>query len=209
MRGPPLLSVRAVSFAKESGGKHWIRYGYEDLAGLAGGSGAYLQNQMQNSTPNQSVKLLLASGDVKKAGEEKVRGVATTHYSGTVNVADLAGRTSGLTAAQADSQRKQLTQAGVDTEQSRRCSASGAARAAPPVRPVRERDGRRSRGRTPPGARDCARPHGRRQARGAVTTGGRGRICLAAIRSRTLLEKPKTAGRCRVLSRGHGGRRIR
>jgi hypothetical protein len=103
-------------FAAQAGGKHWIRYGYDDLAKMAGGSGAYLKDQMQNTTPNQSVKLLLASGDVKKVGEEKVRGENTTHYSGTVNVADLATKNSNLTESQIADLKKQLTQAGVTTE---------------------------------------------------------------------------------------------
>ncbi|MFF4251052.1 hypothetical protein ACFY1L_07600 [Streptomyces sp. NPDC001663] len=103
-------------FAEQAGGKHWIRYGYDDLADLGGSSGAYLKDQMQNTTPNQSVKLLLASGDVKKVGTEKVRGVNTTHYSGTVDVADLAGKNSNLTASQLAGLKKQLTQAGVSTE---------------------------------------------------------------------------------------------
>ncbi|MFF6993843.1 hypothetical protein ACFY93_02585 [Streptomyces sp. NPDC008313] len=103
-------------FAEQAGGKHWIRYGYDDLADIAGGSGAYMKDQMQNSTPNQSVKLLLASGDVKKVGEEKVRGQNTTHYSGTVNVADLADRTSSLSASQLADLKKQLQTAGITTE---------------------------------------------------------------------------------------------
>ena len=103
-------------FAEQAGGKHWLRYGYADLADLGGSSGAYLKDQMQNTTPNQSVKLLLASGDVKKVGTEKVRGVDTTHYSGTVDVADLAGKNSSLTANQLAGLKKQLTQAGVSTE---------------------------------------------------------------------------------------------
>ncbi|MFI6660854.1 hypothetical protein ACIBL8_35550 [Streptomyces sp. NPDC050523] len=103
-------------FARQAGGKHWIRYGYDDLAQLGGSSGAYLKDQMQNTTPNQSVKLLLASGDVRKVGTEKVRGVDTTHYSGTVDVADLAGKNSSLTASQLAGMKKQLTQAGVSTE---------------------------------------------------------------------------------------------
>jgi hypothetical protein len=103
-------------FAQRAGGKHWIRYGYADLADLGGSSGAYLKDQMQNTTPNQSVKLLLASGDVKKVGTEKVRGVNTTHYSGTVDVADLAGKNSNLSASQLAGLKKQLTQAGVTTE---------------------------------------------------------------------------------------------
>ncbi|AZP19748.1 hypothetical protein EJC51_28975 [Streptomyces aquilus] len=104
------------AFAEQAGGKHWIRYDYDDLADLAGGSGAYLKDQMQNTTPNQSVKLLLASGDVKKVGEEKVRGKDTTHYSGTVDVADLAGKNSSLSESQLADLKKQLEQAGVTTE---------------------------------------------------------------------------------------------
>ncbi|MEU9956656.1 hypothetical protein [Streptomyces sp. NPDC050982] len=103
-------------FAEQSGGKHWIKYAYDDLADLAGGSGAYMKDQMQNTTPNQSVKLLLASGDVKKVGEEKVHGENTTHYSGTVDVADLAGESSNLTADQLADMKRQLEQAGVTTE---------------------------------------------------------------------------------------------
>lgn len=93
-------------FARQAGGRHWIRYGYDDLAGLGGGSGAELKNQMRSTTPNQSVKLLLASRDVREVSEEKVRGEHTTHYAGTVRVADLA----------AGELRKQLTEAGVDSE---------------------------------------------------------------------------------------------
>ncbi|MFJ5969866.1 hypothetical protein [Streptomyces sp. NPDC093060] len=103
-------------FAAQFGGKHWIKYAYDDLAKLGGGSGAYLKDQMQNTTPNQSVKLLLASGDVKKVGQEKVSGVDATHYSGTVDVADLAGKNSNLTADQLAGLKKQLSQAGVTTE---------------------------------------------------------------------------------------------
>jgi hypothetical protein len=103
-------------FAEQAGGKHWIKYPYEALETLGGGSGAYLKDQMENSTPNQSVKLLLASGDVKKVGEEKVRGQNTTHYSGTVDVADLAGRNSNLTKDQLADMKRQLENAGVTTE---------------------------------------------------------------------------------------------
>jgi hypothetical protein len=103
-------------FAEQAGGKHWIRYAYDDLADLGGSSGAYLKDQMQNTTPNQSVKLLLASGDVKKVGEATVRGENTTHYSGTVDVADLATKNSNLTRSQLDGLKKQLEQAGLSTE---------------------------------------------------------------------------------------------
>ncbi|MGW0874406.1 hypothetical protein ACWD3Z_28580 [Streptomyces sp. NPDC002740] len=104
------------TFAAQAGGKHWIRYAYDDLESLGGSSGAYLKDQMQNTTPNQSVKLLLASGDVREVGEEKVRGQRTTHYSGTVEVADLAEKNSSLSRSQLDDLKKTLEQAGVTTE---------------------------------------------------------------------------------------------
>ncbi|MEU6596881.1 hypothetical protein [Streptomyces flaveolus] len=105
------------AFAQQAGGgKHWIKYSYDDLAKLGGASGSYMKDQIQNATPNQSVKMLLASGDVKKVGEETISGVHTTHYSGTLNVADLAGRTSDLSAEQLTALKKQLSQAGVTTD---------------------------------------------------------------------------------------------
>ncbi|MEV6839769.1 hypothetical protein AB0N17_35625 [Streptomyces sp. NPDC051133] len=104
------------AYAQQTGGKHWLKYSYDDLAKLGGASGTYMKDQLQNSTPNQSVKLLLASKQVKKVGEETVDGAHTTHYSGTVQVADLAGRSSNLSADQLAALKQQLTQAGITTD---------------------------------------------------------------------------------------------
>ncbi|MEG8277081.1 hypothetical protein [Streptomyces sp. AHA2] len=93
-------------FAEKTGGKRWIRYAYEDLEALTGGSGAHVGDQMRGTTPNQSVKLLLSSGDVRKVGRETVRGRAATHWSGTVTAAAVTD--AGL--------RRQLTEAGVTSE---------------------------------------------------------------------------------------------
>ncbi|MFF7732543.1 hypothetical protein [Streptomyces sp. NPDC007984] len=93
-------------FAEQTGGKRWIRYAYEDLDALAGDSGAHLGDQMRSTTPNQSVKLLLSSGDVRKVGEETVRGRSATHWSGTVAAADVTDT----------DLREQLTEAGVTTQ---------------------------------------------------------------------------------------------
>ncbi|MFM9369309.1 hypothetical protein [Streptomyces sp. Da 82-17] len=103
-------------FAAASGGKHWIEYDYETLAEMGGAAGAALKNQMQSSTPNQTVKMLLASGDVKRVGEEKVRGVNATHYSGTVDVADLTAKNANMDEKAAADLRKQLQDAGMTTE---------------------------------------------------------------------------------------------
>ncbi|MEV5463207.1 hypothetical protein AB0L17_34075 [Streptomyces cellulosae] len=93
-------------FADKADGKRWIRYAYEDLEALTGGSGAHLGDRMRSTTPNQSVKLLLSSADLTKVGEETVRGRRATHWSGTVAAADVTD--AGL--------KKQLTEAGVSTE---------------------------------------------------------------------------------------------
>ncbi|MEV6550766.1 hypothetical protein AB0M57_18965 [Streptomyces sp. NPDC051597] len=103
-------------FAKSLGGKHWIRYGYDDMAKLMGPAGAVMKDQMQNSTPQQSVKALLASGDVKKVGTEDVRGVQATHYSGTVDMAKLVDRSSGLDAKTLEGFKNQMTQSGITTD---------------------------------------------------------------------------------------------
>ncbi|WP_405556031.1 hypothetical protein OHV08_19600 [Streptomyces canus] len=75
------------TFAAKMGGKHWLRYAYDDLKTLGGG--ADLADQMRSTTPNQSVRLLLDSGDVREVGRETVDGQAATHYSGTVRVEDV------------------------------------------------------------------------------------------------------------------------
>ncbi|MET7451115.1 hypothetical protein ABZT03_04290 [Streptomyces sp. NPDC005574] len=103
-------------FAERTGGRHWIRYPYDDLEALGGGSGAYLRDQLRNTTPNQSVQLLLASGDVRRAGTEKVRGRDTTHYSGTVDVARLTAAGSGIDKRRLADLKRQLEQAGVTTQ---------------------------------------------------------------------------------------------
>ncbi|MFD0024350.1 hypothetical protein [Streptomyces sp. NPDC058382] len=105
-----------AALAGQTGGKRWISYSYDDLAAVGGPSGAAMQDQMQNTSPDQGVRPLLASGDVKKVGKEQVRGVTTTHYSGTVDVAELTAKNSKLDAEQLSELKKQLNDAGITTE---------------------------------------------------------------------------------------------
>ncbi|AOR32635.1 hypothetical protein BFF78_17575 [Streptomyces fodineus] len=114
---PDALYVRMTDrFAQQMGGRHWLKYSYAEYQQSTGGSDVYMKSQMRNATPNQSVQLLLASGDVKKVGEETVSGIRATRYAGTVDAADMAGRTGRLTAAQLAAVKKQLTEAGITTE---------------------------------------------------------------------------------------------
>ncbi|MFF2844891.1 hypothetical protein ACFVT5_00995 [Streptomyces sp. NPDC058001] len=86
-------------FAALAQGRHWVKYRYDASTNFA---------------PNQSVALLLAAGDARKVGRETVRGVSTTHYTGTVRVADLP--TEGPDAAGSADLRKQLQDAGVTSQ---------------------------------------------------------------------------------------------
>lgn len=70
--------------AAKARGRHWIRYTHDDLD--AG---------MRTATPHESVRLLLASGQVTETGRERVRGGRATRYTGTVDVADLIRRGTG------------------------------------------------------------------------------------------------------------------
>jgi hypothetical protein len=103
-------------FAGQYGGKQWIRYGYDDVEDMIGGaSGAYVKEHFQSVTPNQSVQLLLASGDVEKVGEEEVRGERTTHYAGTVNVADIQEQNANLGEEMRAELEEQLKASGITT----------------------------------------------------------------------------------------------
>lgn len=82
---------------------------------IGGASGAYVKEHLQSVTPNQSVQLLLASGDVEKVGEEEVRGEQTTHYAGTVNVADIQEQNANLGEEMRAELEEQLKASGITT----------------------------------------------------------------------------------------------
>ncbi|AKZ57514.1 conserved exported protein of unknown function [Streptomyces ambofaciens ATCC 23877] len=71
-------------FADRVGGRHWIRYAYEDLERLGGDAGAGFADQLRETTPHLAVKSLLAADDVREVGAETTRGRRTTHWTGTV-----------------------------------------------------------------------------------------------------------------------------
>ncbi len=104
--------------ASLDGGKPWIRYTYDSMATYFGASGAVLRSASQNADPNRSVQLLVASGDVKRAGEETVSGVRTTRYTGSFDAAQIAaaGRRDGLDAKTVADLRAQLTADGITGE---------------------------------------------------------------------------------------------
>lgn len=106
------------AFASSAGkGKHWIKYDYDVLAKQAGPSGAFMKDQLQNNNPARSVQLLLAGGKVKKVGTDSVRGTQATHYSGTVDVSELAkAQSKDLSESDLKKLQQQLQQSGMNEE---------------------------------------------------------------------------------------------
>ena len=94
---------------------------YMSLGDLTGGKWVKLDassqlgsivNQVNQIDPNKQLRLLLSSKDTKLVGTETVDGSATTHYTSTVNVNDLAS-ISGLDQSSVDQLRQAFQQSGV------------------------------------------------------------------------------------------------
>ncbi|MFI5523503.1 hypothetical protein [Streptomyces platensis] len=88
------------------GGKHWLKLALTDQG--AGGFGG-IQRQADQD-PAAQASLLPGSDDVRKAGEEIVDGVRTTHYAGVVDVAEAAKKSAGKRPPAAERRRKVIEQ---------------------------------------------------------------------------------------------------
>jgi len=105
------------AMAPQLNGKHWIKYTYADLAKFTGTSGTYLKDTIQNNNPVKSVDAALASPDTRTVGTETVRGVRTTHYTGTVDLTEITGKSLPNLSAEDQAQlRDMLAKSGVTTE---------------------------------------------------------------------------------------------
>ena len=100
-----------------AGGKHWAKYTYAEMGTLGGDTADFGKDFFQSNNPVRSVDLLLSAGDLREVGRETVRGVAATHYSGTLDVAALTSlRAPHLSAAQLAAEKRALQAQGVTTE---------------------------------------------------------------------------------------------
>ncbi|MHA5050105.1 DUF1396 domain-containing protein [Streptomyces sp. SD15] len=76
--------------AKEMDGKSWMKFDVSAMTeDASAGLGAGGLSDQANQDPTQESTFLTGSKDVKKVGTEKVDGVQTTHYKGTVALDDL------------------------------------------------------------------------------------------------------------------------
>jgi hypothetical protein len=67
------------------GGKPWIKFDLESLAGQQGIDLGQLQ-QVNQGDPSQTLDYLRAVGSVEEVGTEEIRGVETTHYRGVIEL---------------------------------------------------------------------------------------------------------------------------
>ncbi|WP_432188634.1 DUF1396 domain-containing protein [Streptomyces sp. Tue6028] len=75
--------------AKELDGKHWMKFDMSGMAERGDGSPGFDASKLSDQAdqnPAQESTFLSGSKDVKKVGAEKVDGVETTHYKGTVTL---------------------------------------------------------------------------------------------------------------------------
>src|SRR3954468_1063719 len=70
-------------------GKPWIEMKFSDMKAMSGLDLKQVISQAQQMQPAQYIKPLAAAGDGREAGHDTLNGLATTHYSGTVSLADM------------------------------------------------------------------------------------------------------------------------
>ncbi|MFD5334647.1 DUF1396 domain-containing protein [Streptomyces hawaiiensis] len=77
-----------AEMAKEMDGKRWLKF---DLSGSDAAKDLDQMGSTSQAEQNPAAESTFLTGakDVKKVGSEKVDGVETTHYTGTVTLADL------------------------------------------------------------------------------------------------------------------------
>ncbi|WP_327115705.1 hypothetical protein OG206_13535 [Streptomyces sp. NBC_01341] len=115
-----------ASAAAEMDGKRWMKM---DLGAIAKASGnAAAQKQMtrglegMNQDPAQQLALLLESPNLKRVGAEKIGGVATQHYKGSLSVAEMLSADKSLDVLSAEERKALLANVkksgitGYDTE---------------------------------------------------------------------------------------------
>jgi hypothetical protein len=97
--------------AAQMNGKRWLKLNLKDLSKSSGTKDPLTDlGQQVNQDPSSNLALLEQSGDIKKVGQETVDGVSTTHYAGTIDVADLSSGKFSAGAAGKERAEKTLAQ---------------------------------------------------------------------------------------------------
>jgi len=99
-----------ASMTKEMDGKSWIKFDMSALGADKELNADQLGAGQVDKNPASESAFLTGSKDVKKVGTETVDGVKTTHYKGTVTVADLKTSLKGEDKAVREQRQKSLQQ---------------------------------------------------------------------------------------------------
>jgi hypothetical protein len=86
------IYARIPGLSARAGGRPWLKFPASKILGGSGGAGGSAGGaalgQSQQLDPSTMTKLFLGSKDAKKVGGEAVKGVQTTHYTGTYSIKD-------------------------------------------------------------------------------------------------------------------------
>lgn len=104
-----VMYMKFPGLEAETGGKQWLKL---DLAALMKGEGLDLA-QLQAQDPTQTLAYLESvSGDVRRLGADRVRGVETTRYSASI---DLQKALDSITKGEGSAAEELLEEAGLKT----------------------------------------------------------------------------------------------
>jgi hypothetical protein len=81
------IYLKVPALAKQAG-KPWVSFSTTELSKATGVDLKGLQDQGRQADPALNAKMLTASKDVRKVGEDTVGGVTATHYQGTFVLSD-------------------------------------------------------------------------------------------------------------------------
>ena len=97
-------------------GKPWIEMKFSDLKAQSGFDFSQFTSQAEQMQPAQYIQQLEAAGDVRAVGTETVNGIETTHYSGSVSLAESLSHYSASMRQQLESVMKQAGFTGSDID---------------------------------------------------------------------------------------------
>lgn len=93
--------------AAEMDGKTWLKIGMSD-GGAGGGENPLLELKQADDNPADEAQMMNAAEDLERVGEEKVEGVQTTRYTGTVTLDDLRADLKGKDAKTKKDRQEQI-----------------------------------------------------------------------------------------------------
>jgi hypothetical protein len=95
---PDAMYLKSPQLAAKTG-KPWVVMRFDELAAASGVDLRQMMAQAEQMNPADYINQLVKAGDVRRVGNEIVRGVATVHYSGTVPISASLAHFSGATRA--------------------------------------------------------------------------------------------------------------